>query len=66
LGEFLDGVGQGVDADAKLANGIRLLENLAIDAAGVKHERGGEPADASADDDRFHAVGPDRLIMPMA
>ena len=65
LSEFLDG-GQGVDADAQLANGIRLLENLAIDAAGMKHERGGEPADAAADDDRLHAVGPERPVVPMA
>src|SRR5262245_50977091 len=62
LGEFLDGVGQGVDADAKLANGIRLLENLAIDAAGMKHERGGEPANPATDNDRLHTVGPERLL----
>src|SRR5262245_43630313 len=56
LGEFLDGVGQGVDADAEFANGIRLLEYLAIDPAGMKHERGCKPADTAADDDRLHAV----------
>src|SRR5262245_15968384 len=61
LGESLDGVGQGVDANAKFANGIRLLENLAIDTAGMKHEGGGEPANPAAHDDRLHIAGPDLM-----
>src|SRR5262245_26080761 len=54
VGEFLDGVGQGVDADAKFANGVRLLKNLTIDAARMKHQRGRQASNPAADDDRFH------------
>ncbi len=50
-----DRVGQGVDADAELADLVGLLINLAVDAAGVQHQRGGQPADAAAYDDDFHA-----------
>ena len=36
--QFLDGVRQRVDADAKLADALGLLEQLAIDAAGMQHQ----------------------------
>ena len=52
--EFTDRMGQRVDADAKLANAVGLLENLAVDAAGVEHQRRGQSADAAADNDRLH------------
>src|SRR5262249_44708649 len=35
---------------------IRLLEYLAIEAAGMQHQGGREPADAATDNDRFHAL----------
>src|ERR1700750_2911565 len=54
LGQLLDGMGQCVDADPELANGIRLLVDVAIDAAGVQPERGRETADAAADNDDLH------------
>src|SRR5262249_21207827 len=54
LGQFLDGMGQRIDADAELANSVRLLINLAVDAAGMQHERGRETTDAAADDDDLH------------
>src|SRR5258708_18490956 len=44
---------QSIDADAKLADGIRLLEKWASDAAGAKHQRGGEAPDAASDDNRL-------------
>src|SRR5688500_15340803 len=47
---------QRVDADAELANAVRLLEQFAIDAAGAQHQRGGEAADAASDDDRLHPL----------
>jgi hypothetical protein len=52
--QFLDGMGQRIDADAELANGVRLLVNLAVDAAGMQHEGGRETADAAADDNDLH------------
>src|SRR6266516_2458328 len=54
LRQFLDGMGQRVDADAELANDIRLLVNLAVDAAGMQHERGGQTADSAADNNDLH------------
>src|SRR5262249_12244790 len=49
LAHFLDRMGQRVDADAELTNGIRLLIELAVEAGGMQHERGGKTADAAAD-----------------
>src|SRR5262249_34377826 len=46
--------GQRVDPDAEFTNGVRLLVDLAVDAAGMQHERGGQTADAAADNDDFH------------
>src|SRR6201984_865805 len=51
LAQFLDRMRQRVDSDAELTNGVRLLVDLAVDAAGVQHERGGgTPARAAAND----------------
>ena len=52
--ELLDGVRQRVDADAELADAVGLLEHLAVDAAGMQHQRGGQAADPAADNDRLH------------
>ena len=52
--QFLDGVRQRVDADAELADALGLLEQLAVDAAGMQHQGRGEPADPSADDNDLH------------
>src|SRR5262249_5904938 len=54
LAQFLDRRGQRVDPDAEFTNGVRLLVALAVDAAGMQHERGGKTADAAADNDDFH------------
>src|SRR5271155_4004264 len=53
-GKLLDRVRQRVDADAELAYLIGLLEDFAVDAARVQHQRGGKTADAAADDDDLH------------
>src|SRR6516165_76812 len=45
---------QRVDSDAELTNGVRLLVEFAVDAAGMQHERGGETPDAAADNDDLH------------
>jgi hypothetical protein len=47
-------MGQRVDSDAELTNGVRLLVDFAVDAAGVQHERAGETPDAAADNDDLH------------
>ena len=52
--QLLDGVGQGVDADAEFADGVGLLIDLAVDTAGMTHQRRGQAADAAADNDRLH------------
>ena len=52
--ELGDRVRQRVDADAELADRIRLLVDLARNAARVQHQRGRKAADAAADDDGFH------------
>jgi hypothetical protein len=36
-------VRQRVDTDAELAHAVGLLENLAVDAPGMQHERRGKP-----------------------
>ena len=46
LGQLLDRVRQRVDADAELADRVRLLEDLAIDPARMQHQRGRQAADA--------------------
>src|SRR5581483_4843146 len=55
-GKLADRMRQGIDADAELADGIRLFVDLAVDAAGPQHERGGQTTDTAADDDRLHGL----------
>ena len=52
--ELLDRMRQRVDADAKLADALGLLEQLAVDAAGLQHEGRGESPDSTADDNDLH------------
>ena len=52
--QFLDGMRQRVDADAEFADALGLLEQLAVDAAGMQHQGRGEPADPAADDNDLH------------
>ena len=52
--QFLDGMRQRVDADAKLADALGLLEQLAVDAAGMQHQSRRQPPDPSTDDDHLH------------
>ena len=54
LRQLLDRVRQRVDADAELAHRVGLLVDFAVDPARMQHQRGGEPADPAADDDRLH------------
>src|SRR5215469_10369102 len=53
-GELLDRMRQRIDADTEFADLLGLLEHLALDAARVQHQRGGQPANPAACDDRFH------------
>jgi hypothetical protein len=57
-GEFADRMRQRVDADAELADAIGLLEQLATDAAGPQHQRGGKAANTAADDNCLHRPTP--------
>src|ERR1700693_5889452 len=57
-GEFTDRMRQRIDADAEFADGIRLLEQFAPDAAGPQHQRRGQAADTAADDNRLHRSTP--------
>src|SRR5262249_25769673 len=52
--ELLDRMRQRIDSDTELADLVGLLEDLALDAARMQHQRGGEPADSAACDDHFH------------
>src|SRR5258708_40078609 len=45
---------QRVDANPQFADGVGLLEQFAIDAAGTQHQRSGKAANAASDDDRLH------------
>ena len=56
LGQLLDGVRQGVDADAELADGVGLLVNLARDPARMQHEGGRQAPDPAADDNDLHGT----------
>ena len=56
LFELLDRVRQRVNADAKLADRVSLLEHFAIDAPRMQHQRSDEPANSSADDDGLHVL----------
>src|SRR5260221_8172777 len=53
-GEFADRMRQRVDADAELADRVRLLVQLAIETPRAQHQRSGEAANAASDDDCFH------------
>ena len=55
-GELADRMRQGVDANAELADRVRLLEQLAADAPGAQHQRSGEASDTASDDDRLHPL----------
>src|ERR1700686_389921 len=57
-GEFADRMRQRVDADAEFADGVRLLEQFAADAAGAQHQRLGQPPDTAPDDNRLHRIPP--------
>src|ERR1700688_2973484 len=57
-GEFADRMRQRIDADAEFADGVRLLEQFAADAAGPQHERRGKAPDTAADDNRLHRPTP--------
>ena len=52
--QLAHGMGQRVDADAKLADGVGLLENLASEAPRAQHQCGGETTDTATDDNRLH------------
>src|SRR6516225_4073117 len=54
LRQLLDGMRERVDADAELADGLRLLVHVAVDTARMQHQGGGQAADAAADDNAFH------------
>jgi hypothetical protein len=54
-GQLADRMRQRVDTDAKLADAVGLLEQLAVDTARAQHQRGGEASDAASDDDCLHA-----------
>ena len=56
FGQFLDGMRQCIDADAELPDGIRLLENFAVDPARMQHQRRHQAADARPCDDGLHDV----------
>src|SRR5262249_12195164 len=64
LAQLLDGVRQCVDAYAKFADRVRLLEYFTIEAAGMQHKRCGKPADAAADNDCLHALRSNAPIQP--
>src|SRR5215469_9466298 len=53
-GELLDCMRQRIDADTEFADLLGLLEHLALDAARVQHQRGGQSANPAACNDRFH------------
>ena len=62
IGKLFDRMRERIDADAKLADRVRLLENLAIDPARMQHQPGHQAADAAACDDDFHDATPDTLF----
>src|SRR5215471_17928330 len=56
LRELPDRMRQGIDSDTELADCIRLLVNLAVDAAGPQHESGRQAADSATDNNRLHRL----------
>jgi hypothetical protein len=47
-------MGECIDSNPELANGIRLLVDLAINPTRMEHQRGRKPADSPSDDDDLH------------
>src|SRR5580700_10633081 len=58
VGKLFDRMRERIDANAKLADRIRLLENLTIDPARMQYQPGHEATDAAASDDYFHDATP--------
>ena len=56
--QFPDGMGQHVDADTDLAHLARRFVKLHRHAAGVQHQRRGQPADARPCDQDAHVTPP--------
>jgi len=56
--QLLDGMRQRIDADAKLADGIRLFKDFAVDPARMQHQRRYKAADAPACNDDLHSNSP--------
>src|SRR5262249_6688671 len=54
LAQFLDRMGQRVDATPALTMGIGRLGELEVEAAGMQQGGGGKTADAAADNDDLH------------
>src|SRR5580704_1640859 len=54
--QFADRMRQRVDADAELADGVGLFEQLAADAARPQHQGRGQATDTAADDNRLHRL----------
>src|SRR5262249_26964303 len=54
LAQFLDRVGELFEPAAEPRKGTRRLGELAAEAAGMQNERGGQTADAAADNDDLH------------
>src|SRR6185437_2046312 len=57
-GELSNRMRQCIDAYAKLADRLRLLEKFTTDAAGAQHQRCGKAANTATDDNRLHRCTP--------
>src|SRR5262249_26115282 len=64
LGQLLDGMRQRVDANAELADRVRLLENLTVDASRVQHQGCSQATDSAANNDRLHVRNPETTLTP--
>src|SRR6187402_3420020 len=53
-GELTHRMRQRVDADAELADSVRLLKNFTTDAPRAQHQRRSETTDSATDDNRLH------------
>src|ERR1700689_272086 len=56
--QFADRMRQRVDADAEFAEGAAFLKQPASQAAGAQHQRRGQAANTTADDNRLHRSTP--------
>jgi hypothetical protein len=56
LCKLADGMREGIDPNPEFANGFCLLEDIAVDASGMEHERGRQAADAAACDDNLQSI----------